>query len=70
MNYYPKYIVSEDVTEEWADWLARVESASDEPSELETITDVCASAKCKAILYDAAGFVRGYVSPDGSYRLQ
>lgn len=68
--YFARYIETETTTESWPDWLVNVQSADPEPSELATITDVCASAKCKATLLDAAGFVRGSVDTDGNYRLQ
>ena len=65
--YYPTYAETDETTEQWHDWL--VSCSTDEPSEIETITDVCASAKVRATLHDAAGFVRGHVDASGNYRL-
>jgi hypothetical protein len=59
----------DDTTEEWHDRLVNCETLEDGPSELSTITDVCASAKVEATLRDAAGFVRGHVEADGNWRL-
>ena len=67
-TYYPTYFETVDTTLEWHNWLVACDG-EDEPSELETITDVCASAKVRAVLRDAAGFVRGHVEADGNWRL-
>jgi hypothetical protein len=69
LRYYPTFVETSDTTAEWHDWLTKVESGA-EASELATITDICATAKCKATLHDAAGFVCGFVDANGDYRLE
>ena len=69
LTYYPTYTETDDTTEEWHDWLVHCEALEEGPSELSTITDVCASAKVRATLRDATGFVRGWVHADGNYGL-
>lgn len=36
---------------------------------LEEVIENCASCHCNAALYDAQGFVKGWVHADGDYRL-
>jgi hypothetical protein len=43
---------------------------TEEPQELESIIDNCTTIGCDADLYDAAGFRKGWVHADGTYRLQ
>jgi len=68
--YFPVYVETEATTIEWHNWLVNIESEdASGASELSTITDVCASAKCRAVLYDEHGFVRGHVHANGDYVL-
>ena len=67
--YYPTYHETDETTVEWHDWLVQVEAGETEPSELETIADVCATARCTAVLRDAAGWERGRVDRNGDWRL-
>jgi hypothetical protein len=67
--YYATYVETDATPAEWHDWLVNVMGGETEPSELSTITDVCAGAKCRAELRDEAGWLRGHVGPDGNWRL-
>lgn len=67
-GYFPRYSIREDLAEGDALWLA--DQSGDGPLDLADVTDVCATYKIEATLYDEPGFVRGWVHSDGSYRLQ
>jgi len=68
-RYTPVYRETDETSEYWRKWLVNVESRNTEPSELSTITDVCACARCTAVLLDAAGIARGSVDSAGNVRL-
>lgn len=40
------------------------------PYTLQEIIEICQAVPCDADLYDEAGFPKGWVHADGSYRLQ
>jgi hypothetical protein len=67
--YYPTYVETNETPEDWHDWLVGVQSADHRASELETITDVCATAKCRAELRDESGTLVGHVDTSGDWRL-
>ena len=67
MNYYPTYLLRDDLAEGDARWLQ--DQQGDGPLELLDVTDVCATFGVRAELRDAAGFVVGRVDERGDYRL-
>jgi hypothetical protein len=69
-RYYPEYIATERTSLSWRNWLVAYEmSGEPEASELPTITDVCASAKVFAKLYNSFGFLVGMVNDEGRVSL-
>jgi len=69
-TYFATYRETDETTEEWHDYLVQQAGAlASEPSEIETIADLCATARVSALLHDAAGFLVGRVASDGRYWL-
>jgi hypothetical protein len=65
-RYYPEYITTERTSPSWRAWLVTYEmSGEPEASELSTITDVCASARVYAKLFNHFGAHVGMVSDEG-----
>jgi len=64
-RYYPTYRETPATPESWRDFLAR-ENTNPEPSELATITDVCASAQAAAYLQDEGGRYIGSIDASGN----
>ena len=68
-DYFVTYIEYMDTTEAAHNSLMAL-NESEEKATLQEVVENCQSLSVSAELYDAAGFRRGWVSQEGSYRLQ
>ena len=67
MEYSATFNATDETTPEQHDFLTY--GLNEWSGELQEIIDICTANHCEAVLYDDAGFKKGWVHSDGSYTL-